>query len=115
MDFSVYSIKTVSDEKITSLIDNKSSFVLEDIDRLNMGEAVRTVERLIESKGLSCRVYTKGRAATVGAAAIPISPTVIGGWASAIGIGIHNIATWNPDYEIAKNLATGTLTVKYKK
>jgi hypothetical protein len=115
MDFGVYSIKNVSNELITGLIDNRGSFVLENIDRLNMGEAVEMLEKLIESKGLSCRIYTKGRAATVAAAAIPVSPTVIGGWASALAIGVHNLATWNPDYEIAKNLATGTLTVTYKK
>lgn len=115
MDIGVYSIKTVSDDVINNLIKNGGSFVLEDIDRLNMGEAVERVEKLIESKGLSCRVYTKGRAATVAAAAIPVSPTVIGGWASALVIGVHNLATWNPDYEIAKNLVTGTLTIDYKK
>jgi len=115
MDFGVYSIKSISNEQIRSLIEQKGSFVLENIDRLNMGEAVETLENLIESKGLSCRIYTKGRAATVAAAAIPVSPTVIGGWVSALAIGAHNLATWNPDYEIAKNLATGTLTVTYKK
>ncbi|EIC30306.1 hypothetical protein [Methylomicrobium album] len=115
MDIGVYSVKSISDEKIGTLIDERKSFVLEDIARLNFGEAVNTLEKTIESKGLTCRVYTKGRSATVAAAAIPISPTVIGGWASAIGIGIHNLATWNPDYEIAKNIATGTLTVTFKK
>ncbi|AZQ12300.1 hypothetical protein [Shewanella khirikhana] len=115
MDIGVYSLKSISDEKIDTLIGERKSFVLEDIARLNLGEAVKTVERMIESKGLKCRVYTKGRSATVAAAAIPVSPTVIGGWASAIGIGIHNLATWNPDYEIAKNIATGTLTVTFKK
>lgn len=115
MDIGVYSIKSISDARIGALIDERKSFVLEDIGRLNFSEAVETIEKAIESKGLKCRVYTKGRSATVAAAAIPISPTVLGGWASAIGIGIHNLATWNPDYEIAKNLATGTLTVTCKK
>lgn len=115
MDFGVYSIKSVSNQTIETMIEKRGDFVLENIDRLNLGEAVATLEKLIESQGLSCRVYTKGRAATVAAAAIPISPTVIGGWVSALAIGAHNLATWNPDYEIAKNLATGTLTVTYKK
>lgn len=115
MDIGVYSIKSVSNEKIASMIDEKKSFVIEGISRLNFGEAVKTIEGLIESKGLKCRVYTKGRSATVAAAAIPVSPTVIGGLVSAMGIGIHNLLTWSPDYEIAKNIATGTLTVTYKK
>ncbi|MEI6270022.1 MAG: hypothetical protein WCP01_14180 [Methylococcaceae bacterium] len=115
MDICVYSIKSVTNEKIASLIEQRASFVLEDIDTLNISESVKTVEKLIESKGLSCRVYLKGRSATVAAAAIPISPTVIGGWAAALAIGIHDLATWNPDYEIAKNIVTGTLSINYKK
>lgn len=115
MDIGVYSIKSISNEKIGILIDERRSFVLENIARLNFSEAVNTVEKIIESRKLKCRVYTKGRSATVAAAAIPVSPTVIGGWASAVVIGAHNLATWNPDYEIAKNLATGTLTITYKK
>ena len=115
MDLGVYSIKTITDAEINKLIDERKSFVLEDMEILNMSEAVETIERIIESKKLSCRVYLKGRAAIVAAAAIPISPTVIAGWASAIAIGVHNAATWNPDYEIAKNPATGTLTITYKK
>ena len=114
MDISVYKMKDIADGNVSKLIDQKSSFVLEGIDRLNMGEAVSALEKIIESKGLKCRVYTKGRSATFVGAVIP-GPTVLVGWASAIGVGIHNVATWNPDYEIAKNLATGTLTVSYKK
>ena len=115
MDYSVYSINTVSNEKVAELIDQRKSFVLEDVGRLNMTEAVATLEKVIESKGLKCQVYTKGRMATMAAAAIPISPTVIGGWAAGIAMGIHNLATWNPDYEIAKNAVTGTLTIDYKR
>lgn len=115
MDIAVYSIKSISDEMFIKLIDDRKSFILEDIPRKNFGEAVKVIEKAIESKGLKCRVYTKGRSATVAAAAIPISPAVLGGWAAGIGIGIHNLATWDPDYEIAKNLATGTLTITYKK
>lgn len=115
MDISVYPIENLTNEQIGIFIDQKKSFVIENIARTNMGEAIKTVEGLIESKGLKCRVYMKGRSATVAAAAIPASPTVIGGWAAAIGIGVHNLLTWDPDYEIAKNPATGTLSIIYKK
>jgi hypothetical protein len=115
MDIGVYSIKIISDEKISELINQRQSFVLEDIARLNMVEAVRAVERVIESKGLTCRVYLKGRSATFAAVASSMTTAIIAGWASAIGMGLHNLATWDPDYEIAKNPATGTLTVTYKK
>lgn len=115
MDISVYSIKEVSDDKIKQMIRTNKSFVLNDIDRTSFSDAVSTIENLIESQGLKCRVYTKGRAAAMGAAAIPVSPTIIGGWAAGLFIAAHNIATWNPDYEVAKNIATGSLTITYKK
>jgi hypothetical protein len=115
MDIKVYSIKTVEDEKIAELIGGHESFVLEDVDRINIGKAVETLEKLIESKGFSCRVYTAGRAGAMVGAVIPTPVTVVAGWASAVAIGAHNLATWNPDYEIAKNIAIGTLTVEYKK
>lgn len=114
MDIGVYSIKTVPDEKVRQLIERRQSFVLEDIDLLNMPEAIERVEKLIESAGLSCRVYTKGRSATMAMALIP-SVTGVVGLAAAAGIGVHNLFTFNPDYEIAKNLVTGTLTVDWKK
>jgi len=111
MDISVYSITAVSDSDMNSMLKAKKSFVLENIDRINMGEAVEAVEKMIESLGMSCRVYTKGRSAALAAElAVPLV-----GWAAAAAMGIHNLATWNPDYEIAKNIVTGTLTVNYKK
>lgn len=115
MDIGVYSIKSISNEKISSMIDQRRSFIIEDISRLHMKNTIRTLEKIIEAKRLRCRVYTMGRAATMAAAAVPIAPTVIGGWAAGIAIGVHNLATWDPDYEIGKNLATGRLEINYKK
>ncbi|MBO0612068.1 hypothetical protein [Thiothrix fructosivorans] len=115
MDINVYPIREISDDKIKQMIRGNKSFVLDNIDRTSFSDATSTVEKLIESEGLKCRVYTKGRAAAMGAAAIPISPTVIGGWAAGLFIAAHNIATWDPDYEVAKNIATGSLTITYKK
>jgi hypothetical protein len=115
MDIGVYSLRDVPDEKIGELLDERKSFVLEDIDRLNFSQAVETVERKIEARGMKCRVYTAGRSAVIAAAAVPTPVTVLGGWASALAIGAHNLATWDPDYELAKNVATGRLDVNYKK
>ena len=115
MDIGVYSINSITDSEIGNMLDNRKSFVIEDIARTNMSEAVESLEKQIESRGLKCRVYTKGRSATIAAAVIPTPATVIGGWVSAIAIGAHNVATWDPDYEIAKNMAMGTLTIDYKK
>ncbi len=77
-----------------------------------MPEAIEPLEKLIEGKGLSCRVYPKGRVAALGALAVPNPVTVAVSLGTAAFIGAHNLATFNPDYEIAKNLATGTITLE---
>lgn len=111
MDISVYSNKKTPNSKIIALLEAHESFVIDDVDRINMSESVTALEKLIESCGMKCRVYTKGRVATLAAElAVPVV-----GWAAAVAMGMHNLATWNPDYEIGKNMLTGTLTVKYKK
>ena len=111
MDISVYSLESLADGDIKDLISQHKSFVIENIARRNMPEVVQAVEKVIDSEGLKCRVYTKGRVAAI--AAELVVPVV--GWAAAVAMGAHNIATWNPDYELAKNLLTGSLTINYKK
>lgn len=115
MDYGVYSINEITDEKISNIIEQRQSFVLSDIPRTNMGEAVKAVEKLIEEKGLKCRIYTKARVATMVGLASTNPFTALAGLTSAVGIGIHNAVTWNPDYEIAKNFVMGTLTITHKK
>lgn len=111
MDTSIYSIKSVADETIRQKLANHESFVLEDVSRTGMGETISQLEKHMRTLGLKCRIYTKGRsAAIVGELAVPVV-----GWAAAAAIGMHNLVTWNPDYEIGKNLVMGTLTVTYKK
>lgn len=112
MEYNVYSIDKVSNDFIKNIINDKQSFVLEGISRTMMPEVISKVEEIIENSNFKCRVYTKGR--SIGLAAIP-SPAMFAGLATGIGIGIHNLATYNPDYEIAKNYIMGTLTIEYKK
>lgn len=71
---------------------------------------MKTIEKLIESQGLTCRVYTAGRIAALGVGAI----TIVGGVAAGLTIAAHNIATYNPDYEIAK-FYPAMLAITYKK
>ena len=59
-----------------------------------------------QQKKLTCRVYTEYRSTAVAA---------LLGAVSAAAIGVHNLATWNPDYEIGKNYVKRTLSVRYKK
>lgn len=114
MDCGIYHMDEISNSEISNLVKKRGDFVIEGITVMNYKETLKTVEKIIEDQGLKCRVYTKGRAAGMIGAAIP-GPTLFVGWATGIGIGVHNLATFNPDYEIAKNPATGTLSVNYKR
>ncbi|WP_228064811.1 hypothetical protein [Muribacter muris] len=42
-----------------------------------------------------------------------VNPVV--GVAALAGIGIHNVMTWNPDFEISRDLANNRIAVEYKK
>ncbi len=79
-----------------------------------MGSAVSKIENIIENQSLSCRVYTYGRVASAGATLVG-GITGLAGLASVVGMAAHNIATYNPDYEIAKHLVDNKLSVKYQK
>lgn len=107
-----FTMEKLNQSKLNSLINSKSDFLITEVS--NLGYAVKQLEKAIEGKGMSCRVYTKGRSAAIAAAAIPTPVTVIGGWLSGIGIAAHNLATLNPDYEIAKNKISGEITVSYQ-
>lgn len=113
MDCGIYHMDEISNSKISDMVKKRGDFVIEGITVMNYKETLKTVEKIIEDQGMKCRVYTKGRAAGMIGAVIP-GPTLLVGWATGIGIGVHNLATFNPDYEIAKNPATGTLSVNYK-
>lgn len=111
MDIGVYSASEISNEEISSMISEKRSFKIKEIESDFFVDTVDTIEKLIESKGLTCRVYTAGRITALGISAI----TIFGGVAAGLTIAVHNIATYNPDYEIAKLYATKTLAITYKK
>ncbi len=102
----------VDENTLTKLISCHESFTLTNIK--NFSQTVKKIERLIEKRGLSCRVYTAGRSATM-AAALASGPAVIFGLASAAAIATHKIATLNPDYEIAKYPLADKLVVNFKK
>ncbi|GAA0804861.1 hypothetical protein [Psychrobacter piscatorii] len=100
-------------QKIKDLIKQKQTFEVLGLSG-RMDSATAKVENMIETSGLSCRVYTYGRIAAAGASLFGGITGVVG-VASAIGMAAHNIATYNPDYEIAKHRVDNKLTVKYKK
>ncbi len=98
---------------LITLIRNKESFEVVGLSG-RMGSAVTTVENKIESNGMKCRIYTFGRIAAAGGSFFGGITGVIG-LASAAGIAVHNLATFSPDYEIAKYPIDNRIVVKYKK
>jgi hypothetical protein len=101
-------IRTISFDQpddIMAAIRNRATFQVGGCDG-RMSEAVLFIERAIGGEGLTSRVYTKGRFAAM---------ALLGSPAAAIGIAAHNIATWNPDYEIMKRPIDKMLRVSYTK
>lgn len=113
VDIKKYTSDELNKNKIFELISSKSSFKVVAVKDISY--VVNKIEGVIEKKDLKCRVYTEYRSAAMAGMAIPTGVTQVAGLFSAIGIAAHNLATLNPDYEIAKNKANGTVTVIYKK
>ncbi|WP_024694460.1 hypothetical protein [Pseudomonas syringae] len=111
MDIGVYSAGSISNEEISLMISDKRSFKIKDIESEFFGDTVETIEKLIEPQELTCRTYTAGRITALGISSL----TIIGGVTAGLTIAAHNIATYNPDYEIAKLYTTKTLAITYKK
>lgn len=111
IDILDFSADELDDETLSRLIAEKKSFQIVAVKHL--GSVVNKLEGTIEKSGLRCRVYTEYRSAAMTGMVIPVvwSVSVL----SALGIAAHNIATFNPDYEIGKNKLAGTVTVIYKK
>lgn len=73
------------------------------------------LETEIESQGLKCRIYTSKRSALMASSLIPTGVTQVAGIVAAIGIAAHNIATYNPDYEIVKDTIGSDISVYFRK
>ncbi len=113
IDIRRFTVDDLSDEKIFELIAKKESFQIVAVKHL--GSVVHRLEAAIEKTGLKCRVYTEYRSATLAGIALPTGFTQAIGVYSAISIAAHNIVTFDPDYEIAKNKPRGRVSVFYKK
>lgn len=111
LDIAQYKGCDITEEELSKLVDCRSSFVLKDIK--TMDSVLAKVEKVIELKGLSCRIFSSNRSWLMAAGIIPIGITqVIGAWSTVV-IGIHNLFTINPDYEIEKGFSS--LKVIYKR
>lgn len=108
-----YTADEISMAKLNALVASKASFKIFMVEDISI--MVKKIEGTIDKNRMRCRIYTEYRSAAMAAAAIPTGVTQITGLATALGIGIHNIATINPDYEIAKNSVNSSVTAIYKK
>ena len=91
-----------SDEEILNYIESCENF---HVEGRKQKESVNQVEQLLESKGYSVRVKTKGREATM---LIP----VLNVWNVASQVA-HTLATYDPDWVIYKNVFGSKIEVKY--
>ena len=106
-----YSPHNITPELLKDLIQYKCNFSIQTKD---ISMAVALVEGIIEECGYKCRVYTENRSSALAAAAIP-GLGLLAGAAAAIGIAAHNLATYDPDFEIGKNFFDDKVNVTYKK
>lgn len=93
------------------LIDHRASFEIHQVPITEMLTICSAIENYIELEDLKCRVYTEKRYTGLLAGALNKQYGVLG----ALFIAAHNLITWNPDYEISRDLANNRINVKYKK
>lgn len=103
----------LDNDKIDELITQKSSFQV--VSVTDISRIVEKIEGRIEKEHLKCRVYTEYRSAAMASALIPTGISQVAGIATAVGIGVHRLFTYHPDYEIGKNKIAGTVTVTHVK
>lgn len=113
IDILNFTADELSPAALSDLVSKRKSFQIVAVKDISF--VVNKVEGEIEKQDLRCRVYTEYRSAAIAGVAVPTGITQVAGLATAIGIGVHNLATLNPDYEIGKNVPAGTVTVKYQR
>ena len=104
-----YSAAEISVEKIDELISKKISFQISDLS--DISKIVKVLENCIAQHHMRCRVYTEYRAFALIGDPLIYGISVVAG----VGIALHNMVTFNPDYEIGKNKFKRRVTVTYKK
>lgn len=129
-DIEKFTTDDLSTEKIDELIKSKKSFQIVAIK--DMSHVVNKLEGAIEKQNFKCRVYTGYRGAMAGAAGVggvALAGTAAGAGAAAgtaivaapvlavtgLAVAVHRLATYNPDYEIEKDLFNKSLIVLYKR
>jgi len=110
MDISVYPARKVTNKEISLMVAEKRSFKIKEVEPDFLEDTIETIEKLITSHGFTCIVYAVKRITTLSIDAMSRA----GGIVAERTVAAHNIATYNPDYEIVK-LSSNTLAITYKK
>lgn len=95
---------------ISDLVSQKISFAIINVPKGKQSMATEIVEQTIESAGMKCRIRTANRGWAVGALTML---TLGGAAAAAAAVGVHNLATINPDYEVIKEMFGSDIQVEY--
>lgn len=88
-----------------------ASFEVVNVPSFHQADAGAIVENRCEALEMKCRVYQNGRS-IIGGVLTAIAPPT--GGAILGTMGVHNLATYDPDYEIRKEFGTG-IVVTYVK
>lgn len=102
----MHEISIPSKGQLDELISKKESFKILGATN-NIFNYCSDLEKIIESKGMTCRIYTKNRTWLTAATAY----FTLGG--SVLVHAGHNLLTKNPDYLIAREFINNTIEVKY--
>ncbi len=97
--------------QVENLIDTHQSFEICGVAVGDMLTICAELEKYIESQNLKCRIYTKNRIAA--GLAYVLNPAW--GILSLTSIVAHNILTYDPDYEIYRDIANNRIGVEWKK
>lgn len=98
-----------SKEVIDKMVKNKESFLVVKMSGIaELMEYCSLIQKIIEDNHMSCRVKTKGRT-VVAVPFIFLPPT----WVYLGAQFLHNLATFNPDWKITRNIFTRKIEVKY--
>lgn len=99
----------LNDALLNVLLERRASFKL--IAVSDHSQMIRRLEEQVEKRGLTCRIYTENRGYIAGGAAVLTGV----GLAAVAAIAAHNLATWNPDYEIVRDIVDNKISVIFKK
>lgn len=100
-------ISKPSYEELESLIKEKESFLVVGATKKIL-KYCSELEEIIESEGMTCRIYTKGRSWLSGVAAFATFGGTIALQAA------HNIATKNPDWKIGRDIVNNQIEVVFR-